>query len=32
MIPQMWKRAQTGSWYVKIDGKPICLGPDEKAA
>lgn len=31
-IPKPWKRAQTGTWYVTLDGKQHNLGDDEARA
>jgi integrase len=30
--PKLWQRAQTGSWYVTLNGKQIALGSDEEQA
>jgi integrase len=30
--PKLWQRAQTGSWYVTINGKQKSLGRDEEKA
>lgn len=30
--PRLWQRAQTGSWYVTLNGKQISLGKDEELA
>jgi len=31
-IGQLYQRKQTGSWYCKVDGKQVKLGPTEAIA
>ena len=31
-IGQLYQRSQTGSWYCKVDGKQVRMGPCEKTA
>lgn len=31
-FPKPWFRAARGAWFVQLDGKQVCLGPDQAEA